>query len=1068
MSISNLMDYVFTAKYANYIPEKKRREVWAESTGRVKEMMLEKYKDIPEVHEDIEWAYKLVADKRVLGSQRAMQFGGPSVLKKHARIYNCISSYCDRLDFFKECYWLLLCGCGTGFSVQKHHVKKLPQLSENINFDKNMIIRIDDSIEGWADSLDMLLKSYMKDYSTGEYITFDYSLIRPKGAPLSHGMGKAPGPEILKSAHESIRKVLEKCISEGMTQLRPIDAYDIIMHCADSVVAGGHRRSATIALFSFDDDEMMNAKTGDWYYSNPQRGRSNNSIMLKRDETTLEQFQAIIKRTKEFGEPGFIFVDDLDQLTNPCQAPWAKVLTPDGIREFKDIDTGSLIWSKEGWTTVVKKWSTGINKVYKYTTTAGVFYGTEDHQLVSNGLKIKAKDCEDIDIFKGPEITDVTLNLQDIIDGIVIGDGSVHKASNDLVHLYIGDDDQDYFTSEIKDFITKHRPGINEKAYEVNTTITADELPLIINRNIPSRYFDKNKICGFLRGLYSANGSVCGNRITLKSCNFKLIEDVQLMLNSIGIRSYFTTNKPKKVKFENGEYLCKESYDLNISVDRDIFMRNIGFIQQYKNDKVKSIPVRKTKETYDIVSIEFVSEEETFDITVSNDSHTYWTQGCNVSNCAEIGFYCYDENGNSGWQACNLSEINIGKVKTQEDFYEACRAASIIGTLQAGFTDFPYLGEVSEGIIRKEALLGVSMTGIMENPEISLSADIQRKGAEIIKQTNKEIAQKIGINQASRTTCVKPSGTAAATLGVSSGIHPHHYKRYIRRVQANKQEEVLKYFKSINPIAVEDSVWSENKTDSVISFCCECKSMSKTKNDISALEFLQIVRDTQINWVMAGKNKDLCVRPFLEHNVSNTCVIRNDKEWDDVTEFIYNNRKYFTGISLLSMSGDKDYQQAPFTAVYLPSQIATEYGEGSILASGLIERALKAFNENLWIACDAALGIGYNYDEQLKSINEYKSQIKIHEDSQISEKHDMANMEAQLYFIDSIKKFANRYMSGDIKKTTYLLKDVYNWKHWSDLQREYKNVDYINMTEEDDNSNFMQESACSNGSCAII
>jgi hypothetical protein len=979
------------------------------------------------------------------------------------RIYNCISSYCDRIDFFKECFWLLLCGCGTGFSVQKHHVAKLPKLhNKEQEKDKEVTFVIEDSIEGWSDSLNILIRSYLEDSTFS--VKFDYSLIRKKGEPLSHGMGKAPGPDILENALNKIRNLLQDEIENGNKEIRPIVAYDIIMHCADAVIAGGHRRSATIALFSYDDDEMMNAKTGNWFYKNPQRGRSNNSVVLLRDKTPFDQFENIIKKTKEYGEPGFIFLDDLEYLTNPCQPSWAKVLTPGGIKEFKDIDVGSKIWSKEGWTEVIKKWSTGVNKVYKYTTTSGIFYGTENHRLVSNDEKIEAKDCDSIDIFSGPEINNVKLYNQDIVDGLVIGDGTVHKASNNLILLMIGNDDQDYFNSEIKDYILKYRPGIYDNAYEIKTTIKPEELLLLPSRSVPERFFQKERICGFLRGLYSANGSVCGNRITLKSSCLQLIEDVQLMLNSIGIRSYYTINKPKNVKFENGEYLCKQSYDLNITNDRDKFVQNIGFIQNYKNEKIKlSSRKPRYKESFDIISTELVSEEETFDITVNNNSHTYWTHGCNVSNCAEIGFYAYDDDGKSGWQACNLSEINIGKVKTEEDFYESCKAASIIGTLQAGFADFPYLSESSENIIKKEALLGVSMTGVMENPEISLNPDIQRKGAEIVKQTNKELALKIGINPAARTTCIKPSGSAAATLGVSSGIHPHHYKRYIRRVQANKQESIVDFFYKSNPVAVEESVWSTNKTDVVVSFCCECKSMAKTKNDLSAIEFLENVKNTQMNWVMSGKNKELCNKEWLEHNVSNTCIVRDDEEWDQVTKYIYDNRKYFTGVSLLAASGDKDYPQAPFTAIYLPSQIAQEYGNGSILASGLIERALIAFNNNLWLACDAALGLGFDFDHIQNKVNEYKSEIK----SDITDKHDFQILEKQLYFISSVKRFADKYMDGDLKKTTYLLKDVYNWKTWSDLKREFVEVDYTQMVEEEDNTNFVSEPSCANGKCEL-
>ena len=961
MTLKALQDYTFTAKYANYNKDLKRRETWEEAVSRVEDMMLEKYKNF-DVEEDIRWAYNLVKQKRAIGSQRAMQFGGKPALKKNARIYNCCASYCDRVDFFKECMWLLLCGTGCGFSVQKQHIDKLPELRKSLTFPGRKTFVIPDSIEGWSDAVDTLIRSYLSDSDT--YIDFDYSEIRPKGADLSHNMGKAPGPEILENALNKIRKLIEKEIYDGKTQIRTIVAYDIVMHCADAVVAGGHRRSATICLFSYDDSDMMSAKTGNWFYDNPQRGRSNNSVVLKRDETTFEQFESIIEKTRQFGEPGFVFVDNYEQNHNPCQPSWAKVLTPEGIKEFKDIDVGSEIWSKEGWTTVLKKWSTGTNKVYKYTTGYNVFYGTENHKIVQNGEKVEVGEAKTIDILAGPR------------------------------HKFVHENTSMLPQSTIEELCEKY-----DVEYSAFNTYEEEEVDCFWSN-------DRTKL-----------------------------ESLQMELNANGIVWYI---RKEEVNCQGGKK----------------YVLRTGFVNKCGFDP---------SSLYEIVRKELISEEETFDITVDNPSHTYWTQGCDVSNCLEIGFYCYDEQGRSGWQLCNLSEVNIGKCKTEEDFYDGCRAAAIIGTLQAGFTDFPYLGPISESIIRREALLGVSMTGVMENPEISLDPEIQSKGARVVKDTNKEIAEKIGINRSARSTCIKPSGSAAATLGVSSGIHPHHYKRYIRRVQANRQEEVVQYFQSINPVAVEESVWSANKTDVVVGFCCECKSMVKTKNDLSAIEFLDNVKSTQINWVMEGKNEELCTQKWLQHNVSNTCVVK-ENEWQTVTKYIYDNREYFTGISLLAASGDKDYPQAPFTAIYLPSQIAKEYGNGSILASGLIERALVAFNDNLWLACDAVVGLGFNYDEVAEQVEEYKQNIK----SEITDKHEMDVLEKQLYFVDSLKRFSDKYMDGDLKKTTYLLKDVYNWKMWSDLQREYKEVRYEDMIEEKDNTNFMSEPSCSGGSCEIL
>lgn len=464
-----------------------------------------------------------------------------------------------------------------------------------------------------------------------------------------------------------------------------------------------------------------------------------------------------------------------------------------------------------------------------------------------------------------------------------------------------------------------------------------------------------------------------------------------------------------------------------------------------------------------------------------------------VNPCVEIGLVAYetflDDQGNikrhsngepvigrSGWNFCNLCEINGRKIKSKEDFAEVAKAAAIIGTLQAGYDKFDYLGEVTENIVRQEALLGVSITGMMDNSDLIFDPVIQKEMAKIILKENERMAKLIGINVAARCTCIKPSGSSSLVLGTSSGIHPHHAKRYFRRIQANKDEAPLQWFKQHNPLAVEESVWSANKTDDVITFCVEVEGNAKTKNQIDAITMLQYVKNTQKFWVMSGIRLDKCIAPWIRHNVSNTIHVKDD-EWDDVTNYIYKNRNFFAGISLMPLHGDKDYQQAPNCTVYKENEIIKEYGVGSMFASGLIVDGLACFDNNLWNACDAALSIGDPiYIEELRNIvlnnndqEKYKD-LKALDNDVILEQWLMDNVEMlrdKRDWVRRAKQFAVRYFDNDLRKMTYCLKDVGNLKIWHDLQRVYKEVDYTKLVEETDETKLEEFVACASGACSI-
>lgn len=313
MELSNeiLSDITVYMKYAKYIPELQRRETWEELVTRNKAMHLKKY---PKLKKEIENVYKFVYDKKVLPSMRSMQFAGKPIEISPNRIYNCAYTPIDDWRVFSEIMMLLLGGSGVGFSVQKHHVEQLPEIRKP-NQDRGRRWLIADSIEGWADAVKVLVKSYCFG---GSRIIFDFSDIRPKGARLVTSGGKAPGPQPLKECLIKIEGILDNKIDGS--KLNPTEVHDIVCHIADAVLAGGIRRAALISLFSADDNDMIACKSGSWWESNPQRGRANNSAVLLRHRLDKTFFMELWKKVEASGagEPGIFLSNDKDWGTNPC------------------------------------------------------------------------------------------------------------------------------------------------------------------------------------------------------------------------------------------------------------------------------------------------------------------------------------------------------------------------------------------------------------------------------------------------------------------------------------------------------------------------------------------------------------------------------------------------------------------------------------------------------------------------------------------------------------------------------------------------------------------------------
>jgi ribonucleoside-diphosphate reductase alpha chain len=743
-----LSDLKLHSDYFKWKEDQKRYETWEDACENIIDGHRKKYVDYAEAIEPyLQSAVESMKDQAVLASQRNLQYRHEQIMKHNTRMFNCTSGHIARNRVFQEIFYLALSGCGFGGGLLTPFVNNLSRIQKRTLGTKTFYI--EDSIEGWANALGVLLSSYFVDEQpfpeyAGYEVKLDYSLIREKGAFISGGF-KAPGPEGLKQSLEKIESLIEKWLTNEGDKIRPILAFDIICHSADAVLSGGVRRSALNMIVDPNDDEMIHAKTGNWRMENPQRGRSNNSVILLRSEVVKEQFNYLVQLNDGANDIGFVFANSWFDMFNPC-----------------------------------------------------------------------------FEIMKIP-----------VLDTIDFG----------------------------------------------------------------------------------------------------------------------------KIKYD------------------------------------------------------------------------------------EVEQYVKDNKSKFGIQGCNLTEINAEKATTKEKFLKACKDASFLGTLQAGYTDFPYLGETSKAIFEREALLGVSITGWMNNPKL-FNPELLEEGAQAVKDANKELAAVIGINQAARTTCVKPSGNASVVLGTASGIHPEHSEKYFRIMQLNKESNTAKWLEENMAFLLEESVWSSTKSDYVVFVPVENPKVGLFKKDMKGIKHLELIKLVQKHWVNAGTNPELCAYMPVNHNTSCTVII-DDK--DAIVDYIWEQRDLFTAVSFMSDYGDKDFNQAPFTSVLNLDELVEVYGKGSVLASGLIIDGLHYFNQNLWLATDTLL------DDSIQ-ITGTREQVLL-----------------KKYWISRAKKFAKNYFKSDLKRMVYCLKDVHLFYKWETITRQFKEVNFgeiLNKPEYKSISDYAAQ-ACSGAQCDV-
>lgn len=409
----------------------------------------------------------------------------------------------------------------------------------------------------------------------------------------------------------------------------------------------------------------------------------------------------------------------------------------------------------------------------------------------------------------------------------------------------------------------------------------------------------------------------------------------------------------------------------------------------------------------------------------------------------EIEQFTKDNEDKFGVQGCNLNEIVAENIETEEQFYTACEDAAILGTCQAGYTSFPYLGRVSEQIFEREALLGISVIGWMNNPKL-FNPEMLRKGAQIVVETNKKIAKIIGINQAARTTCVKPGGNSSVVAMTVGGISAEEARNYFRVMQINKENTVAKWLAENRPFMIEESVHSDSKTDYVVFVPVSVPKDALLKKDVLGVKHLEYIKLVQENWVVPGTVPELCGYKGINHNVSCTVVLgEGDKE--KCANYIWENKDSFTAISFLSDFGSREWNQAPLTELVTLEDIMTKYGTGALFASGLIVDGLHYFDGDLWKACNCV-------KKKEEPITGTREQVLL-----------------KKYWISRAKKFAKNYFKNDLQFMISCLKDVYILHKWETINKQFKDVDLskiLTKPEYKDVSDFASI-ACSGNACTL-
>lgn len=917
-------EFVYCRTYSRWIDSLNRRETWPETVDRVLSFLKEERGDkVPDkVFRKIK-KYMLSFD--VLPSMRLVWAAGPAAKADNTPIYNCAFSAVDSVESFSEALYILMCGTGYGYSVERKYIELLPEVAK-VDYSTRHIrkFQITDDKKGWADSVKVLMSSLYE----GSDVDFDYSLIRPKGAKLKTMGGRASGPEPLVRLHAFIRDVFSKAQGRKLT---PLECSDIMNEIAEIVVVGGVRRSSEIGLSDLDSEEMRHAK--DWPFP-PRRFMSNNSAVYTEKPnavTFLKEWTSLA--ASGTGERGIFNLYSAKKNsperrdssiltgTNPCKPLNSLILTPNGYITFAQAIKmpGEFldIVSETGVKKASKPFLTKKNaQVSKITLSNGSFlYGTPDHRHMNyDGEWVEIKDFEIGmrlkfigDAVSSPSIEHIDRYEEGLIAGWIHGDGWFFDRSDSIgysVGMCFGNHEMDVidFFEKKLDIKTKphpqkpktcrvfssHRTCLSQRILKEGYNLNKEDLTWLYLK-------DKDYKLGFIKALFTADGSVRKqNNVELYSTRRSALEVISNILREFGIYNTITihSNEKSYVAKDGKRRNNKTAFKINVYAGQ---YKKIGFISEFKNNLLQNQELRDIFRYKDYVSVIDIepehSYEDVYDISVFDNEHSFIDMGVITHNCGEILLRSNE--------FCNLSTIIVKPWDDAETLLEKIECAAWIGTIQSSFTNFPYLRDKWKQNCDEERLLGVSISGQMDNPDL-LTADILKAMKQKAIKVNKRASKVLEINESAAITAGKPEGSTSQLTHSGSGCHVWYSPYFIRRYRISKTDPLYRLMNDQGfEFTPENGQTEDDASTMVVSFPTKAPDTAKFRKDVTAIQQLEWYKHIQTNW--------------CEHNQSCTIYVK-ENEWLEVGNWVYQNWDIVNGVSFLPYDGGH-YEQAPYEEI---------------------------------------------------------------------------------------------------------------------------------------------------------